>query len=353
MNGPHRSCRRVPHRPRRRDRRRRWPRGYGLTVWATTCSSRRATATRPRRRRHAEASARPRRPHAGRRRARWWQRRPQHGRADRPTRRTARCGRRSAIAERDRARRRRRTRTRTWPSWPSATRPGRSRSSRASATRTRTSRTSRRSRTGGRARRARAAAPGGSAATSTAPWGSTTRSPAIGIGPVPSPALLGNQLVRDVDRRRHRSPTRGAGVGRLRRRPRRRRGRKFAPASPDPATLLGEVQEAIRLTVKARDELDADLATARRRRPAERRPRTRPPSGQAAERGRRLAAARGATRRRRSTPPRVIYVNGLGDYDTHQGQAQRHPALMADLDAGIDAFFTTLDAAAGEPTARS
>jgi uncharacterized protein (DUF1501 family) len=43
--------------------------------------------------------------------------------------------------------------------------------------------------------------------------------------------------------------------------------------------------------------------------------------------------------------PRVIYVSGLGDYDTHQGQAQRHPALMADLDAGVDAFFTTLDEA--------
>ena len=43
--------------------------------------------------------------------------------------------------------------------------------------------------------------------------------------------------------------------------------------------------------------------------------------------------------------PRVIYVSGLGDYDTHQGQAQRHPALMTDLDAGLETFFTTLDAA--------
>ena len=43
--------------------------------------------------------------------------------------------------------------------------------------------------------------------------------------------------------------------------------------------------------------------------------------------------------------PRVIYVNGLGDYDTHQGEAQRHPALMEDLDAGIDGFFSVLDAA--------
>ena len=43
--------------------------------------------------------------------------------------------------------------------------------------------------------------------------------------------------------------------------------------------------------------------------------------------------------------PRVIYVNGLGDYDTHQGEATRHPALMGDLDAGLDAFFAALDAA--------
>src|SRR5207247_9428677 len=43
-------------------------------------------------------------------------------------------------------------------------------------------------------------------------------------------------------------------------------------------------------------------------------------------------------------PPRVSYVNGLGDYDTHQGEATRHPALMRDLDAGIDTFFTSVEA---------
>ena len=41
--------------------------------------------------------------------------------------------------------------------------------------------------------------------------------------------------------------------------------------------------------------------------------------------------------------PRVIYVNGLGDYDTHQGEATRHPALMRDLDAGVDAFLAALE----------
>ncbi len=39
----------------------------------------------------------------------------------------------------------------------------------------------------------------------------------------------------------------------------------------------------------------------------------------------------------------MIYVNGLGDYDTHQGEATRHPALMRDLDAGIDAFLAAVE----------
>ena len=66
-----------------------------------------------------------------------------------------------------------------------------------------------------------------------------------------------------TSRSRRRSPTRPVSS------PRARVGRhpgrliaawwKFTPASPDPATLLGQVQEAIHLTVKARSQLDADL----------------------------------------------------------------------------------------------
>jgi uncharacterized protein (DUF1501 family) len=116
----------------------------------------------------------------------------------------------------------------------------------------------------------------------------------------------------------------------------------FAPASPDPKSLMGEVQEAIRLSVKARRELDADLNGPTK---------AGGPSddlygGAAAAKGSvssslSLAAQLVAS----SRPPRVIYVSGLGDYDTHQGEAQRHPALMTDLDAGLDAFFTALDSA--------
>jgi uncharacterized protein (DUF1501 family) len=43
--------------------------------------------------------------------------------------------------------------------------------------------------------------------------------------------------------------------------------------------------------------------------------------------------------------PRVIYVSTFGDFDTHQGEAQRHPALMQQLDDAIDAFVTRLEGA--------
>ncbi len=41
--------------------------------------------------------------------------------------------------------------------------------------------------------------------------------------------------------------------------------------------------------------------------------------------------------------PRVIHVHVEGDFDTHEGEADRHPVLMADLDAGLEAFISTLD----------
>jgi len=44
-------------------------------------------------------------------------------------------------------------------------------------------------------------------------------------------------------------------------------------------------------------------------------------------------------------PPRIVYVATFGDFDTHQGEAQRHQLLMQQLDAGVDAFFTRLESA--------
>jgi uncharacterized protein (DUF1501 family) len=164
---------------------------------------------------------------------------------------------------------------------------------------------------------------------------------AVGIGPVPSPALLGVQSfatsITDTSGLQPRLPawvddpdSLVAAWG------------GFAPASPDPATVLGPVQDAIRLTVEARDRLDRDLGAA-------------PDTGARTTRaGASAGYARDASVTESLTlaahlvaaahPPRVVYVSGLGDFDTHQGQAQRHPQLMADLDAGLDAFFATLDA---------
>jgi len=43
--------------------------------------------------------------------------------------------------------------------------------------------------------------------------------------------------------------------------------------------------------------------------------------------------------------PRVIYVHGFGDFDTHEGQANRHSELMADLNASLSSFFATIEGA--------
>ncbi|MDH3305995.1 MAG: DUF1501 domain-containing protein [Acidimicrobiia bacterium] len=45
------------------------------------------------------------------------------------------------------------------------------------------------------------------------------------------------------------------------------------------------------------------------------------------------------------TPPQVLYVHGIGDFDTHENQTRRHGDMMADLDGAIGAFFGSLEAA--------
>ena len=39
-------------------------------------------------------------------------------------------------------------------------------------------------------------------------------------------------------------------------------------------------------------------------------------------------------------------MNGVGDFDVHEGEAQRQPALLSDVDQGIEALFTGLGSAA-------
>jgi len=157
---------------------------------------------------------------------------------------------------------------------------------------------------------------------------------AVGIGPLPSPALLGTHSfatsIADATGLQPRVPswvdTRDDLVGAWSR---------FAPASVDPSTPMGEIQQAIRLTAKARADLGNRLHA---------------PSGTSSDVYTRESTASDALALAAQLvvskhAPRIVYVNGLGDYDTHQGEAQRHPALMEDLDAGIESFFTALDAA--------
>ena len=177
---------------------------------------------------------------------------------------------------------------------------------------------------------------------------------AVGIGPIPSPALLGTRSfatsITDASGLQPSLPAWAHSADDL-----IAAWSRFAPASPDPSSLLGQVQQAIKLTADARHDLTGALAGVSKTQtgPAD----DLSPGGAP---GAAPAAGAGGYRQSASVTdslrlaaqliasdhaPRVLYVSGLGDYDTHQGQAQRHPLLMTDLDAGIDAFFTTLDAA--------
>ena len=117
---------------------------------------------------------------------------------------------------------------------------------------------------------------------------------------------------------------------------------RFAPAHPSTKTLAGRVERAIRLTDEARTRLERDLGD----------PATTPSAPGGSVTGESaadstvvadltLAAELAAS----ADAPRVIYVSTFGDFDTHQGEAQRHPALMQQLDDAIDAFVTRLEGA--------
>jgi uncharacterized protein (DUF1501 family) len=123
--------------------------------------------------------------------------------------------------------------------------------------------------------------------------------------------------------------------------------RGFAPAHVDAKTQLGRVEQAVGLTGKARTTLDRTLrgyqdpAAAGRTSGAAGRGNNANATANPITESLSLAAQLVASK----AAPRVVYVSGLGDFDTHQGEAQRHPALMADLDAGVETFFSRLAAA--------
>ena len=59
-----------------------------------------------------------------------------------------------------------------------------------------------------------------------------------------------------------------------------------------------------------------------------------------------LAGALGlaATLAGSAEPPRLIHVRAPGDFDTHQSQAGRYPALMEQLEVGLAGYLSTLEA---------
>ncbi len=167
----------------------------------------------------------------------------------------------------------------------------------------------------------------------------------VGIGPTPSPALLGSRSfatgIADDTALEPKLPAWAGSADEL-----YAVWKEFAPRRSDSRAALDDVRSAIRRTGVARRRLDRALAA----------------DGAGAGPADDLENDPAAPRARRATPvtaslelaaqvvaadraPRVVYVSGLGDYDTHQGQAQRHPALMTDLDAGLDTFFTTIERA--------
>jgi len=173
---------------------------------------------------------------------------------------------------------------------------------------------------------------------------------AIGIGPGPSPALRGREsfatTIANDNGLQPRLPSwlqvssfeAGESLA--------QEWSDFTPSQVDESTLLGQVQRAIGLTVKARTNLAKVLSSAAES------DTTRPTTaGVQAQRARYQDASvayslvLAAELVQSSAKPRIVYVNGVGDFDTHEGQSARHPALLQQLDDGIQAFFDALPAA--------
>jgi len=112
----------------------------------------------------------------------------------------------------------------------------------------------------------------------------------------------------------------------------------FAPANFDGALLLDQVRSAIDTTVKAAEQLSDILGQ-----PPE------PVDGE--QRGGRrrgdltsymeVAAALVVA----PNAPKVVYVHGWGDFDVHEGHADRHQAMMQVLNEALTEFFGTVDEA--------
>lgn len=159
----------------------------------------------------------------------------------------------------------------------------------------------------------------------------------VSIGPGPSPAMLGDRsfvislqdmtglspiIPQWVDRH---DEIMGMGQG-------------FSPAAFDGTQTIDVVRDAIAATVTAQstvnDILGAPDVSAPTAGPQRRR-------GTDLEQSMEVAAALITS----SAPPRVVYIHGWGDFDTHEGQAGRHQAMMQDLNTALAGFFTAIESA--------
>jgi uncharacterized protein (DUF1501 family) len=160
---------------------------------------------------------------------------------------------------------------------------------------------------------------------------------AIGIGPVPSPALLGTRAlattIADATGLSPQLPSWVDDPNDL-----LHAWSRFAPAPVDHADVMGQIRAEIGATVRAQRELAGVLTPSKTSTSTAN-------AGYGTEQSAADALDLAAQLVVSDHAPRVIYVNGLGDYDTHQGESTRHPLLMRDLDAGLDAFFTTVEGA--------
>ena len=119
------------------------------------------------------------------------------------------------------------------------------------------------------------------------------------------------------------------------------------------------IRRAIAETAEARTRLTRLLASSGRSGPQQAEPGQAEPGGRpgARRRGRGTGDLAGALELAvalagSAEPPRLIHVRASGDFDTHQGQAARYPALMEQLEEGLSAYTAALAAGgAGSRTA--
>ena len=158
---------------------------------------------------------------------------------------------------------------------------------------------------------------------------------AVTIGPGPTPALLADTAlqisVQDMSGLSPRIPewidTRSELVGLW---------QGFAPAHFDGTSTLDLVRRAIAVTADAQATINSVLGS-----PALSSPAAAPQRRSDLEQSIEVAAALVTS----PVAPRVIYIHGWGDFDTHEGQQTRHAEMMQQLNDALQTLFAAIDSA--------